>query len=96
VPTRPPTACTDPRCPNPRPCPDHPASWGRAMPPGWPATRARILRRDPICRACGSAPSTEVHHLRGPGHEADDDLAGACHPCHAAITAAQAAAARGL
>ena len=32
------------------------------MPAGWKGTRARILRRDPVCRACSQAPATEVHH----------------------------------
>jgi len=64
------------------------------MPPGWAATRARILRRDPTCRLCLAAPSTEVHHLLGPGSEADHQLAGVCHPCHQHESQRQAAAAR--
>ena len=83
VPRRAPTACRDPGCPGPGrgQCPDHPpaGSWGRAMPPGWTATRRRILRRDPTCRLCASAPSTEVHHTQ-PGVEADWALLGVCHP----------------
>ena len=63
------------------------------MPPGWTATRRRILRRDPTCRLCASAPSTEVHHTQ-PGVEADWSLLGVCHPCHLAVTQQQAAAAR--
>jgi hypothetical protein len=66
------------------------------MPRGWARTRARILRRDPTCRLCLAAPSTEVHHLLGPGFEADHQLAGVCHPCHRRVTTAQALAARGL
>ena len=96
VPTRAPACCPAPRCVNSRPCPDHPQTWrGRKMPPGWPATRARILSRDGhTCRACG-APATEVHHLR-PGAEADATLVSLCHPCHALISRAQALAARGI
>jgi hypothetical protein len=63
------------------------------MPPGWDATRARILARDGhACRDCG-APATEVHHER-PGVERDDLLVSLCSPCHLARTLAQAQAAR--
>jgi 5-methylcytosine-specific restriction protein A len=65
------------------------------MPPGWTTTRARILRRDPVCRLCQAAPSAEVHHLR-PGVEADAWLLGVCEPCHLAETQRQAALARHL
>ena len=96
MPTRAPLACTAPGCPHTQPCPNHPRTWrGRKMPPGWPATRRRILARDGHrCRACGSV-ATEVHHLR-PGIEADASLVSLCHPCHAVITRAQALAARGI
>jgi 5-methylcytosine-specific restriction enzyme A len=63
------------------------------MPPGWTATRRRVLIRDPICRLCGQAPSTEVHHPEQ-GVEDEALLMGVCSPCHAAVTARQAAAAR--
>jgi len=98
MPTRPPTACTSPGCANPRPCSSHPRSWGegmrgRAMPPGWAATRRRIMLRDAFtCRECGG-PATEVDHML-PGVEGDDYLRAMCHGCHAARTAAQAQAAR--
>ena len=64
------------------------------MPPGWAATRARVLRRDPTCRLCLAAPSTEAHHTL-PGVEDEATIVGACAPCHRAVTQAQAAAARG-
>ena len=96
MPTRPRVACTAPGCPNARPCPAHPASWGRAMPRGWGRTRARILARDGYrCRSCG-APANEVHHVRGRDEQDDAWLVSLCSPCHAAITRAQAAAGRGL
>ena len=66
------------------------------MPPGWTATCARILARDPICRLCSARPSAEVHHTRGPGWEADAWLIGVCSRCHRQVTQAQAAAARRL
>jgi 5-methylcytosine-specific restriction endonuclease McrA len=96
VPTRPRVACADPGCPNTRPCPDHPArTWaGKPMPPGWKATRRRILARDGHrCRACGATEALEVHHTI-PGAEADETLVTLCRPCHRAITAAQALAGR--
>jgi 5-methylcytosine-specific restriction endonuclease McrA len=99
MPTRAPRACGKPGCPNVRPCPLHPASWaegqrGRAMPPGWAATRERVLVRDRRwCRSCCSAPATEVHHLR-PGTEGDEWLVSLCSACHLRATQAQAAAAR--
>jgi hypothetical protein len=100
MPNRAPLGCPAPRCPNLQPCPDHPASWaqgqrGRRMPPGWTATAARILRRDPVCRLCWLAPSAEVHHTR-PGVEDDAWLLGVCSPCHLQVTLAQAALARRL
>jgi len=63
------------------------------MPPGWPATRARVLRRDPVCVLCWAAPSTEAHHLH-PGLEDERYIVGACAPCHRDVTQQQAAAAR--
>lgn len=65
------------------------------MPPGWAATRARILARDGHrCRWCG-APAAEVHHSQ-PGVEADELLLSLCASCHAAVTRQQAAEARRL
>jgi 5-methylcytosine-specific restriction enzyme A len=94
MPYRPPLGCTHPGCPHPVPCPDNPRTWrGRAMPRGWAATRARILRRDPICRLCLAAPSTEAHHTQ-PGNEDEATIVGACSPCHRAVSLQQAAAAR--
>jgi hypothetical protein len=66
------------------------------MPPGWPATRARILDRDGHrCRwpSC-PAPAAEVHHIR-PGVEADHLLVSLCSAHHLRVTEAQAALARG-
>ena len=100
MPVRAATACGTPLCPNTRPCPQHPASWtegqrGRIMPPGWSATRTRILARDHHwCRSCCASPATEVHHLR-PGTEGDEWLVSLCSPCHRRATQAQSAAARG-
>ena len=94
MPYRAPTGCSAPGCPSTRPCADHPRAWhGRKMPPGWAATRARILRRDRYrCRGCG-APATEVHHAV-PGCEESWSLLALCATCHRAISQAQATAAR--
>ena len=95
MPHRAPAACPDPGCANLRPCPDHPPTspWGRAMPRGWPVTRARILARDGHrCVQCGS-PAGEVHHAIY-GREDDASLVSLCSRCHTAITAQRSAAAR--
>jgi len=65
------------------------------MPPGWPRTRARILRRDPVCvlayPGC-TVTSTEVDHGDA-GTDADWNLRGVCASCHKQRTQAQAQAA---
>lgn len=67
------------------------------LPPNWPRIRARILRRDPLCKVCGQRLSTEVDHIE-PGDDHDEtNLQGICSPCHAIKSAREggrAAAAR--
>ena len=99
MPQRAPTPCTAPGCPRTRPCPDHPpVSWrhgarGRTMPPGWQATRRRILTRDQhTCTQCG-APATEVDHIVR-GIEDDQNLRALCRRCHQAKTSAEGTEAR--
>ena len=66
----------------------------------WDLTRRAVLSRDPICKVCDNAISTEVDHIipREDGG-ADYDmqgLQGICTPCHQAKTATEnAARARG-
>lgn len=100
MPIKAPTACPRPGCLHSTPCPDHGQSgWAnheRIMPPGWAATRTRILTRDPTCRACALAPSTEVDHVIRGGGEHDGNLQGLCGPCHARKTSAEANAAKAL
>ena len=68
----------------------------------WMKRRARVLRRDPLCRCCSTAahpvPSTEVDHKvpisRG-GSDEDDNLQGLCGDCHAVKTAGEARSASG-
>ena len=105
MPTRAPTVCRAPGCPNANPCPQHPATrWaagarGRTMPPGWPATRARILLRDHhTCQIDGpdcTRYATEVDHLT-PGVETDDHLRAVCTTCHRTKTQTEARAGKEL
>ncbi|MEU6641249.1 HNH endonuclease signature motif containing protein [Saccharomonospora sp. NPDC046836] len=61
------------------------------------AVRARILKRDPICRACGVRPSTIADHIVPVAEGGTDDETngqGLCSPCHDPKSAAERA--RGL
>lgn len=92
--------CTEPGCPALRPCETHQrkpwqGSNRRAeLPPDWPRIRQRILRRDPICRACMAAPSAEVDHIDNPHDHSDANLQGLCAPCHKVKTQREAARGR--
>jgi 5-methylcytosine-specific restriction enzyme A len=66
----------------------------------WDLTLRAVLARDPICRVCENAISTEVDHitpLADGGADYDmQGLQGICTPCHQAKTATEnAARARG-
>lgn len=92
--------CSTPGCPaDTEPgrakCPAHqPAPWAGSHSRGFTtAQRARILRRDPVCRCLGcrehggpcAAPSTEADHVvplsRGGAHD-EGNGQGLCRPCH--------------
>ena len=95
-------ACSQPRCPNLAPCPDHPKiPWAgsnrtkQLSSRPWERKRQAILARDPICTVCHNALSTEAHHLGNPNDHRLEQLAGICSPCHKLETQKQAAAARG-
>lgn len=48
-------------------------------------TRVRILRRDPVCVACGVRPSTIADHVipvAEGGTDDEENGAGMCVPCH--------------
>lgn len=50
----------------------------------WSRLRARILRRDPVCRRCHERPSAIVHHvvpIEHGGPDRDDNLIGVCREC---------------
>jgi 5-methylcytosine-specific restriction protein A len=74
-------------------------AWSGSHSRGFPTrTRIRILRRDPICRACLSAPSVEADHIIPKAEGGTDDESngqGLCEPCHTAKTKAEIARARG-
>ncbi len=52
-------------------------------------TRLSILARDPVCKICGEAPSTELDHrkpVRRGGEDGRSNLQGVCGPCHVTKT----------
>ncbi|MCO1575349.1 HNH endonuclease [Crossiella sp. SN42] len=64
------------------------------LPPDWPARRARVLHRDPVCRLCLDALATEVDHI-SPGDDHDEtNLHGVCQPCHRRKSSTEGATAR--
>lgn len=64
------------------------------LPRDWPRLRLQILDRDPVCRACGAAPSTDVDHIeRGDDHR-PENLQGLCRRCHRTKTAREGNEAR--
>lgn len=69
----------------------------RGMGPGWAAKRARVLKRDPVCRVCRRRPATEVDHKVSRAQGGDDsetNLRGICRRCHSIRTQRQSVAAR--
>lgn len=55
--------------------------------PPYRLIRRHVLNRDPICRICGVAPSTEVDHvwpLYYGGDDTSENLQGVCSPCNKA------------
>lgn len=100
MPRKPSLNCRIPGCNGGGACELHtPKPWEQSsrrhrLPSDWNRRRARILRRDPICRSCMAAPSAEVDHVDGTDNHADTNLQGLCKPCHARKTAAEAAVAR--
>jgi hypothetical protein len=53
----------------------------------WRAKSRMVLQRDPVCQACGEAPSEQAHHLTYDRiyREPLFDLVGVCRPCHASL-----------
>ena len=58
--------------------------------PAWQRLRRLVLSRDPVCVACGAAPSSHVDHILARKHGGTDalsNLQGLCAHCHTAKTA---------
>jgi len=56
----------------------------------WQRLRLVVLKRDPVCRACGREASTDVDHIlpkRAGGPDSLENLQGLCGPCHSRKTA---------
>lgn len=55
----------------------------------WRALRYAVLLRDPICKLCGQARSTQADHIiprsQG-GPDTMENLRGSCHACHSRRT----------
>jgi 5-methylcytosine-specific restriction enzyme A len=62
-------------------------------------TRKAALARDPICKVCDNAISTEVDHITPLSEGGDPDrlegLQGICSPCHWAKTASESGSGKG-
>lgn len=61
----------------------------RGYPSNWEKVRLHVLRRDPSCKGCEAALSTECDHIKplergGTNHP--DNLQGLCKPCHSIKT----------
>lgn len=65
----------------------------------WAMTRKAILARDPICKVCDDALSTEVDHITPLSEGGDpyrlEGLQGICSPCHWAKTARESGRGKG-
>lgn len=97
MPTAPRWPCRMPGCPQLQPCPVHKTAWrvnperGTTAARGYGARHRRwrqlVLARDPVCRACGRAPSTVADHvvsLAAGGDWTLENGQGMCRACHAA------------
>lgn len=92
--------CSVPHCPELQPCPEHEKEpWAGStrrseLPSNWESIRRRILDRDPACKVCDNALSTEVDHIHDPHDHSDENLQGICSRCHTDKTQREAALAR--
>lgn len=71
---------------------NRPTATGRGYGATWRKTRQLVLHRDPFCRHCQRAASTEVDHIvpkRDGGQDTEDNLQGLCKPCHSRKTATE-------
>jgi 5-methylcytosine-specific restriction enzyme A len=67
-------------------CPAHPPRRSPSSASPIPAKlRAQVLKRDPVCRVCRTAPSVQCDHVEQVANGGATDLAnlrGVCSPCH--------------
>lgn len=90
-----PTLVTRGYCPDHKPRPRERRDIMRNYDRRWKKLRKIVLARDPICKICDKAPSTEVDHIvpRPPDQHAADvteeELQGLCKPCHSSKTRAE-------
>jgi len=64
----------------------HAQGYGRR----WRKLRLLILARDPICKHCYRAPTTDVDHIiarKKGGDDSEENLQGLCGTCHSRKTA---------
>jgi 5-methylcytosine-specific restriction enzyme A len=102
--TRLPRPCLHPRCPatvtgKASHCPAHAPPDSRRHDPAqrafygsrsWKRTRAFVLAEEPVCRICGTAPSTTVDHENGRWNDnRRENLRGLCDPCERSRTGRQ-------
>ena len=96
MPNRIPSPCAEPGCPaltNGGCCRKHQRDRHCAQAAyqtlAWRTLRVKVLMRDPICKMCGRAPSTEADHIlprRRGGQDTMGNLQGVCKPCHSSLT----------
>lgn len=43
---------------------DHPTLWGDPRSPQWASVRRQFVESHPVCEACGSAETLNVHHVQ--------------------------------
>lgn len=103
MPARPRSRCTEPRCPNlterPGRCPECRREADRRLKgrhtwrdygPRHQRLRRQLLREQPTCQACKTAPATIADHvipLRNGGRTERANLQALCAPCHNRKTA---------
>ena len=97
----PPRSCSEPHCPEVKPCPTHPReAWAGSkrrdeLPRNWAKIRKQVKTRDKWrCVICGGRDRLEVDHLGDPHDHRPDNLQTLCHDCHQRKTQGQARRAR--
>lgn len=83
-------ACSNPTCPNRKPCPIHGRTYRvNVHPYAWRAKSKRYLANNPDCVMCGGL-ATEVDHIvpsRFGGSDDESNLRALCKSDHSRVTA---------